>query len=115
MNIENSMKKCYQNIINNFKNLLSLKDFEGSNENIIKITDNDDNNDELKINIENNISYMNKKYEEIEIFFLEIDNNIIQKEIQIKNLSLIIDRIIEKKINLENEKKYLLSNKKETE
>ena len=58
--IENSMKKCYQNIINNFKNLLSLKDFESSNENIIKITDNDDNNDELKINIENNISYMNK-------------------------------------------------------
>ena len=113
--IENSMKKCYQNIINNFKNLLSLKDFESSNENIIKITDNDDNNDELKINIENNISYMNKKYEEIEIFFLEIDNNIIQKEIQIKNLSLIIDRLIEKKINLENEKKYLLSNKKETE
>jgi hypothetical protein len=109
------MKKCYQNIINNFKNLLSLKDFESSNENIIKITDNDDNNDELKINIENNISYMNKKYEEIEIFFLEIDNNIIQKEIQIKNLSLIIDRLIEKKINLENEKKYLLSNKKETE
>ena len=60
--IENSMKKCYQNIINNFKNLLSLKDFESSNENIIKITDNDDNNDELKINIENNIILYKKKY-----------------------------------------------------
>ena len=113
--LENSMKKCYQNIINNLKNLLSLKDFENRNEDIIKITNNDDDQEELKINIENNISYMNKKYDEVDIFLQEIENNFKLKDKRFKNLNILLDRLIDTKIFLENEINRLLKNKKETE
>ena len=113
--IENSIKNCYQNIINNFKNLLSMKNFDSTNENINKITDKYDNEDELKICIENNISYLHRKYEEIDIFLLDIENNIIQNYIKNKNLNILIDRIIEKINNLQNEKNILLANKKQIE
>ena len=113
--IENSIKACYQNIINNFKNLLSLKNFESTNENINKITDKYDNEDELKIGIENNISHMNRKYEEIDIFLLDIENNIMQNYIKNKNLNILVDKTIEKINNLQNEKNLLLTNKKQIE
>ena len=72
------------------KNLLSLKNFESNNENIIKITDNnEDCEDQLKKDIENNISFMNKKYEEVEMFLKEIENNLELKDKKIKNLNKI--------------------------
>ena len=114
--IENSTKNCYQNIINNFKNLLSLQNLENSNENIIKITDsNNDKNDELKLDIENNISYINKKFDEFDVFLLEIGNDKMKKDKLIKNLNILIDILIEKKMNLEYEKNILLNNKQESE
>jgi len=113
--IENSIKQCYQNIINNFKNLLSMKNFDSTNENINKITDKYDNEDELKIGIENIISYMHRKYEENDIFLIDIENNIIQNYIKNKNLNILIDRIIEKINNLQNDKNILLANKKQIE
>ena len=114
--LEDSIKKSYQNIINNFRILLSDQTNEIKNEEIMKITDNnDDKNDELKISIENDIAYINKKYEEIDIFFNEIEKNINFKENKIKNVNILIDRLIDTKVNLENENNMLLTNKKETE
>ena len=114
--LENSMKNCYQNIINNLKNLLSLNNFGSRNEDIIKITDNcDDNQEELKIIIENNIFFMNKKYDEVDIFLQEIENNFKLKDKRFKNLNIILDKLIETNIFLENEINRLLKNKKETE
>ena len=114
--LENSKKKCYHNLINNFKNFLSTKNLENNNGNIIKLSDNyDTNQEELKLNIENNISYMNKKYEEIDIYIQEIENNIKLSEKNFKYLNILLDRLIANKINLEEEKNRLLMNKIETE
>ena len=114
--LESSMKKSYQNIINNLKNLLTSKNFENRNENIIKISDNyDDNQKELKINIENNISYMNKKYEEVDIFLTEIENNCKLNDNKMKYLNILLDKLIENKNYLEDEKNRLLKNMIKTE
>ena len=114
--IENSTKNCYKSIINNFKHLLSFKNSQMSNENIIMITDsNNDKDDELKLDIENNISYINKKFEEFDIFLLEIGNEIKKNDKILKNLNILTNRLIEKYFDLEREKNILLSNKKESE
>ena len=114
--LENSKKNCYKNIINNFKNLLSLKNFGSNDENIMRIESiNNDSKDDIKIDIENNISYINKKYEEVDIFFKENENAFLIQDKKIQQLNILIDRLIDKKINLENEKNRLISNKKEIE
>ena len=115
--LENTMKGTYIDIISNFKNLLSFKNNnENKNNYIIKITDNDDKyEDEIKINIENDISYMNKKYDEVDIFIKEIENNIIQYDNRIKNLNILINKLIGVKIDLENENNRILISKKEAE
>ena len=80
------------------------------------ITDsNNDKDDELKLDIENNISYINKKFEEFDIFLLEIGNEIKKNDKILKNLNIITNRLIEKYFDLEREKNILLSNKKESE
>ena len=113
--IEKSLKNCNENIINDFKNLLSLKN-EGILENkasLDKISDKDDDEDEIKINIENNIFSINNKSKELDIFIKETENIIEQKEIINKNLNGLINKLIKDKLNLEKEKNDLISKKAE--
>ena len=114
--LDNSKKKCYNNIINDMKNLLTSNIFESSNDNIIKITDNDeDSKDELKMDIENNISFMNKKYEEVDMFLKDIENNLELKNKKVKNLNILLDILINEKMKLQNENNRLLKREKEKE
>ena len=113
--VENSLKNCIQDMINYFKALLSLKNKEINIDNLNKITDNINNEDEIKINIENNIFYIQKKTKEIDIFIEETEKILDLKEIKNKNLNIYINKIIKSKINLEEENNSLILKNKESQ
>ena len=112
--MEKSLKDSIQNIINNFKTLLSIRNQEINNE-LNKITDKDDNEDEIKINIENNIFYIKNRAKELDIFIEETEKNLNRKEIKNKNLNIFINKLIENKLILEEEKNELILRNKEEE
>ena len=115
--IENSLKKSNQDIINNFKILLSIKNESKNNENLNKIIDNNNNDDEenIKMNIENNIFYIQKKSNLLDLFIQETEKILNQKEIKNNNLEILINKLIQNIINLEEEKNVLFLKNKETE
>ena len=89
--IEKSLKNINQDIIDNFKLLLSLKNEakNSNNLNINKVIDKDKDNDEdeIKINIENNIFYIKNKSNELDIFIEESEKIIRKKELLNKYLN----------------------------
>jgi len=114
-NAENSLKKCIQDMINYFKSLLTLKNNEKNFDSLNKITDNINNEDEIKINIENNIFYIQKKTKEIDLFIEETEKVLDIKDIKNKNLNIYINRIIKSIINLEEENNSLILKNKESQ
>ena len=113
--VENSLKNCIQDMINYFKSLLSLKNKENNIDSLNKITDNINNEDEIKINIENNIFYIQKKTKEIDLFIEETEKILDLKDIKNKNLNIYINKIIKSKINLEEENNSLILKNKESQ
>ena len=113
--VENSLKNCIQDMINYFKSLLSLKNKENNIDSLNKITDNINNEDEIKINIENNIFYIQKKTKEIDLFIEETEKILDLKDIKNKNLNIYINNIIKSKINLEEENNSLILKNKESQ
>ena len=113
--VENSLKNCIQDMINYFKALLSLKSKEKNIDSLNKITDNINNEDEIKINIENNIFYIQKKTKEIDLFIEETEKILDLKDIKNKNLNIYINKIIKSKINLEEENNSLILKNKESQ
>ena len=117
--IEKSLKNINQDIIDNFKLLLSLKNEakNSNNLNINKVIDKDKDNDEdeIKINIENNIFYIKNKSNELDIFIEESEKIIRKKELLNKYLNELINKLIQKKVDLEKEQKELILKNKESE
>ena len=113
--IEKSLKNCNQNIIDYFQKLLTMKNDSQINKSINNINDKNFDENEIKINIENNILYINNKSKELEIFIEETGKIINKKEIMNKKLNILINKIIEDKIRMEKEKNELIIKKKEDE
>ena len=126
-NLENIIKRKINSIIDidmEFKGYFqifneiekNLKKYNESMENYFhKLLNKDYDEKEIKINVENNILYINKKSKELDIFIEETGKIINKKEIINKNLNILFDKIIEEKIKIEKENKELILKKKEEE